>query len=256
MSRVRYYKSFSDDFEETQNQDFELPRDYKWIRKDFFSKALSALIYCVALAFSSIYCKLFLHIKIKGRKKLKNANGGFFIYCNHTQPLGDVFIPALCAFPRRIYTVVSTANYGIPIIGKILPFLGALPIGNSLSGMKQFNCAVKQRIEEGHPVAIFPEAHVWKYYTQIRPFSETAFKFPTVNNCAAFSATAVYKASRLFKRPVAEIYIDGPFYGEGDTARQKSADLHLKIRNAMCGRSRESNFEYIKYIRSDTEVNK
>ena len=144
--KIRYYNEFTDDFEETANQNFELKSDYKWVRTDFLSKFLSALIYSIAILFSSIYCPLFLHMRIKGRKNLKGIKGGFFIYGNHTQPFGDVFIPALTVFPRRIYTVVSPANYGIPVIGKILPYLGALPIVDSIKGFKELSKAMETRL--------------------------------------------------------------------------------------------------------------
>lgn len=77
-SEIRYYGSFTDDFNTTADQDFKLPEDYRWVRGDIVSRALSALIYALAIVFSYIYCKLFLHMKITGRKNLKGVKGGFF----------------------------------------------------------------------------------------------------------------------------------------------------------------------------------
>lgn len=244
---VRYYGSFTDDFTKSANQDFKLPDGYKWVRTDFISKFLSVVIYSLAVIFSTVYCGLLLHIRVKGRKKLGAVKGGFFIYGNHTQPVGDVFIPALCVLPKRIYTVVSTANYGIPVIGKILPFLGALPIVDSLYGIKELNKAMAFRIENGHPIVIYPEAHVWEYYTEIRPFSDTSFKFPVKLNKPAFAMTVTYRKSKFFKRPVMEVFLDGPFYPEGDTPKEKAKNLHSKVYEAMKERSHNSNMEYIQY---------
>lgn len=247
MKEVRYYSSFSDDFEESANQNYELPEDYKWVRTDIISKLLSGLIYGLAVIFGGAYCRFFLHMKIRGRKNLKGVKGGFFIYGNHTQPVGDVFIPALCVLPRRIYTVVSTANYGIPFIGKILPFLGALPIVNSLYGVKELNKAMEQRIEKGHPIVIYPEAHVWEYYTDIRPFPHTSFKFPAKLDKPTFAMTVTYKKSRLFKKPIMEVFLDGPFYPQGSTVKDKTCYLHRKVYSAMLERSKNSNCSYIEY---------
>ncbi len=247
MKEIRYYSSFTDDFEQSANQNFKLPSNYKWVRTDLISKFLSVLIYTLAVIFSSIYCKFFLHMKIKGRKNLKNVRGGFFIYGNHTQPVGDVFIPALCVLPKRIYTVVSTANYGIPVIGKILTFLGALPIVDSLHGMKELTKAMEYRLKKGNPIVIYPEAHVWKYYTDIRPFPDTSFKFPVKLNKPAFAMTVTYKKSRLFKKPVMEVFFDGPFYANGDTAKEKAANLHTLVLTTMKKRSQNSNYNYIEY---------
>lgn len=245
--QTRYYKSFADDFNTTPNQDFKLPEDYKWVRSDIISRALSALIYALAVIFSYVYCKLFLHMKIRGRKNLKGVKNGFFIYGNHTQPVGDVFIPAHAVFPKRIYTVVSPANYAIPVIGKILPFLGALPVVDTLYGIKELTKAIDYRLKNGNPIVIYPEAHVWEYYTGIRPFPLTSFKIAAKFGAPAFAMTVTYKKSRLFKRPITEIFLDGPFYPKGETEKEKAASLHGSVYAAMKERSKNSNFSFIKY---------
>lgn len=238
--RVRYYESFADDFEVSKNQDFALPNDYKWVRNDVFSRFLSTVVYTLALIFSSVYCYFFLHMRVRGREKLKDVKGGFFIYGNHTQPVGDVFIPALAVFPKRIYTIVSPANYGIPIIGKILPYLGALPTADTISGLRKLKNAIEYRLEKGNPIVIYPEAHVWEYYTKIRPFPDTSFSFPVKSGVPAFAMTVTYKKSKFFKKPLMEVYIDGPFFGE-------KVDLHREVFSAMQKRSSQSNFDYIEY---------
>ena len=247
MKKVRYYSSFTDDFEESANQGFELPQDYKWVRTDALSKLLSGLIYGSAVILGGAYCKFFLHMKIRGRKNLKGVKGDFFIFGNHTQPVGDVFIPALCVLPKRIYTVVSTANYGIPIIGKILPFLGALPVVSSLHGIKELNRAIEQRLEKGHPIVIYPEAHVWEYYTDIRPFPDTSFRFPARLDKPSFAMTVTYRKAKLFKRPIMEVFLDGPFYPQGNTPKEKAMNLHDQIYSVMRERSKNSDFAYIEY---------
>lgn len=251
MKEVRYYEAFTDDFEQSAKQDYKLPENYKWVRTDILSKFLSGLIYGLAVIFGGAYCKFVLHMKVKGRKNLKGMKGDFFIYGNHTQPVGDVFIPALCVLPKRIYTVVSTANYGIPVIGKILPYLGALPIVDSLRGFKELNKAIEARLKKNHPVVIYPESHVWEYYTDIRPFPETSFKFPVKFDKPVFAMTVTYRKDRLIKRPIMEVWLDGPFYAEGDNAKEKSADLHHKVYCAMRERSKNSNYSYIEYRKKE-----
>lgn len=247
--RIRYYDSFEDDFEQSAQQELKLPEDYRRIRSDARSRLASALVYGVALVFGSVYCRLCLHVRIHGRRKLKKVDGGYFIYGNHTQPLGDVFTPALCAFPRRIYTVVSPANYGIPVIGKILPYLGALPTADTLEGMRDLKAAVEARINGAHPVVIYPEAHVWEYYSGIRPFSDTPFHFPARLGCASFAMTVVYKRARLHRRPTAHVYIDGPFFPLGESTRARASSLREQVRSAMKMRAALSDISYIEYRR-------
>lgn len=249
MKETRYYEDFSKDFSKSRNQDYKLDDNYKIINDSFFFKFLSFIVYTLAIIISYFYCKFGLHMKIVGKKKLKEAkNCGYFLFGNHTQPVGDVFIPAHCALPKRIYTIASQANYGIPVIGKLLPYLGALPTGNDYKSIKSLNTAIVKRIEQKKCVVIFPEAHVWEYCTQIRPFSSASFKFPVKTDSLSFSFTTTYTKSKLFKKPKMTIFIDGPFKGKGATARDKATDLQEKITNSMQTMSLKSTYSYIEYV--------
>lgn len=245
---TRYYRSFDEDFAQTKNQDCKVPDDYVWVRRDLPFRFLSALIYGIALVFSNIYCRLFLHVKFKGAQKLRSERDtGCYIYGNHTMPVGDVFNPALAAFPKRIYTVVSPANLGIPVIGKLLPYLGALPISDTLHGMRQLNTAIECRLEEKKCVVIYPEAHMWEYCAFIRPFSQTAFKYPVKFPKPAYCMTATFRKRRFGRKPAVTIYIDGPFYAEGANAKEKAQNLCERIHSQMELRAQESDCEYIRY---------
>lgn len=248
--KTRYYNTFSDDFTLSANQDKSLPKNYKWVRGDLFSKILSAVIYAIAVIFSAIWCKLHFRLKIIKSKEVKKIRGGCFIYANHTQPIGDVFIPALCAFPKRIYTLVSTANYGIPIIGKILPYLGALPIVNTVGGLKELNRAVEFRVQNGNALVIFPEAHVWQYFTRIRDYDATSFKYPAKLDKPVLSLTVTYKKTRFRRLPKMYAYLDGPFIPEGNNIANKAEYLRNAVLNNMKRRSEESDCEYIKYVKN------
>ena len=99
--KERHFESFDTDFYKNSFE-YKLPADYKWINTDTFSRILSAVIYGAALIFSNVYCRFVLHVRIKGAKKIRREKSGFFFYGNHTQPVGDVFTPALICFPKRI----------------------------------------------------------------------------------------------------------------------------------------------------------
>lgn len=245
--RVRYYDSFTDDFEQSHCQDYELPQDYEWIKKGAPARVLSALTYTAAFLFSSVYCRVVLRMHVKNKRVLRDVKGGFFLYANHTQPLGDVFMPGLAVLPRRVYTVVSTANYGIPVIGKLLPYLGALPVEHSMRGVRELRRAIEARSARGNGVVIFPEAHVWEYYTKIRPFPRDSFYFPARSELPSFALTATYKKTRGRRRPRMDLYIDGPFYPEGASVRARANDLHDKVYAIMRARSAESDCDYIAY---------
>lgn len=252
---VRYYHSYTDDFSETKNQTYTLPEDYEWAREDLLSRFLAALSYAVAWLFSTVYCRLFLHVRFKNRDILKDTKKtGAFLYGNHTQPIGDVFNPALACLPNRIYTLASPANLGIPVLGKVLPYLGALPIPDSISGMRKLTKAIEHRLEQKRCIIVYPEAHVWEYYTGIRPFSNTSFKYPVKYNAPAFAMTTTYQKRKFSRRPTMTIYFDGPFYPDKNLpAAQQAAQLRDTVYKCMKDRSRHSNCEHIRYIEATEE---
>ncbi len=248
MKTFQLYESFDDDFYD-DGCEHRLPDGYKFVRNSFFARIASAVSYALAVIFGFLYCKLFLGLKIEGAEKLRQHRGAFFLYGNHTQPVGDVVIPALACFPKRIYTVVSPANLDLPVIGRILPFLGALPTDGTLRGTKELAKAVKTRTDEGHPIVIYPEAHVWPYYTKIRPFGNASFSFPMRHGLPSFSMTSTYRKRKFGKRPRLVLVIDGPFYSEAD--RQTAPEqLRRAVTDSMNKAAVNSDCEYITYIKN------
>ena len=244
--RVKYYESFSDDFFQINNK-YTLEKSYKYIRNDPITKILSALIYFIAFIISSVYCRLFLHVNFVGANKLRKQKGSFFIYGNHTQPIGDVFDPALACFPKRIYTIVSVANMNLPIIGRLLHYLGALPLPTDISDMRRFTSALKTRTSEGYPIVIYPEGHLWEYHTEIRPFMDASFRYPVNLGLATFSMTTTYQRKKYLKKPKITIYVDGPFYPKGENKREMTLNLCEQIRSTMVERAKLNTYEYVIY---------
>ena len=247
--KVYYYKSYDDDLVKSKNQDYKLKENYKWIHDNIFYGLCSNILYFIAYIFGVFYCRFFLHVKIKNRKILKKyKKQGYFLYGNHTQPMGDVFIPAVVRKSKRIYVIVSQANLGVAGIGPLLPMIGALPIPNSIKDMKKLKQAINKRIEQKKCVVIYPEAHVWPYYTEIRPFNKTAFKFPVECNVPSFCMTTTYYKRKIGKRPGIMVYIDGPFIPDDKLSKKENEEkLRQEIDNCMKDRSKNSTYQYIKY---------
>lgn len=248
-----YYEDYSDDFVESARQDETLPEDYRWIHKSIFYRLISAVLYGAALLFALIYGKFVLHIHVENRKALKRAGKtGCFLYGNHTQPMGDVFGPALYCFPRRMSAIASSSNLGIPVIGKLLPMLGGLFIPDSMGQMKSFMEAIRYHVEKKRCIVIYPEAHVWPWCTFIRPFQATAFRFPVLYHVPAFCMTTTYQQRKHGRKPKIVVYIDGPFLAEsGKNNREQQMDLHDRIYACMESRSQMSTCEYIRYQKKE-----
>lgn len=247
--QIHYYRSFTDDFIESKNQEYRLPENYSWIRESFLYRIVSVLVYMLGVIFAFFYCRFVLHVKIKNKTVFRQCGDtGFFLYGNHTQPLGDAFLPIRVLLPKRAYAVVSPANLGIPVLGIMLPALGALPLPESFQGMKKLNEAIRQRIEEGSCVLLYPEAHVWPWYTGIRPFPSVSFGFPVNQGVPSFSMTTTYQKRKHGKRPGITVYVDGPFYPDNSLpGKEQKNKLRDEIYRSMVLRSKKSTCQYILY---------
>lgn len=248
--KIYYYKSYTDDFVESKNQNYKLKENYKWVHNNICYRICSSILYIFAYIISFFYCKFVLHVKIKNKKILKKyKKQGYFLYGNHTQAVGDVFIPAHVSSGKRIYVVVSQANLGVAGIGPLLPMLGAIPISDSIKDTKKVRDAVITRINQKKCVVIYPEAHVWPYYTKIRPFPKTSFKFPVYCDSPSFVMTTTYYKRKFGKKPGIMVYVDGPFIPDNNISKKdREGKLCQEIYQCMQKRSENSTYEYIKYI--------
>lgn len=247
MKKIYYYTSYEDDLVKSNNQDINLKNNFKWVHKNILYKFLSYLIYYIFLIFSFLYTKFILRISIKNKNLLKHKKN-YYLYGNHTQTMGDAFSPAIVTFPHRPFIIVNKANLGIPILGRILPMLGAIVIPEKLHDFKFFKEALSFYGNK-HPIIIYPEAHVWPYYTKIRPFKATSFSLAIDNNAEVYSMTTTYQKTKYRKRPKIVIYIDGPFTVDKSLTKKEQAKfLAHNVYETMNKRSKLSNIEYIKYI--------
>lgn len=249
QNRTVYYKSYKDDFIESKNQLYELPENYVWNHTNLFYRISSCLLYKIATIFDYFYCKFVLRIKVKNSKILKKyRKTGYFLFGNHTQPIGDAFIPAYVCGGKRVGVVVSPANLGIPVLGKLLPMLGALPVPKTRKGLMKFKETIGVKVRAGNCIVIYPEAHVWEYYTKIRPFSADSFRFPVENDMPTFCMTTTYKKSAKRDKPDITIYIDGPFFSDKSYSfKGQQQELRDMVYETMVNRSYNSTYEYIHY---------
>lgn len=219
---MQYFTKYDEDLVETANQEYQLKDDFKWIRNDWQFNFLSVVVSAGAKTFGYGFNKLVLKQKFANLDVLKPYRGQeYFIYTNHTQPVGDVFLPMLAGGVRKYYVVCARSNLGMPIIGPLLPYGGAMPIPSDIHKLPQLIKAVSYHINRGDFVTDYPEAHVWSYYTGIRPFSEATFHFPITTNASSFVMTNTYQKSKWDKRPQMITYFDGPFYPDQLLSRKE-----------------------------------
>ncbi len=255
--RVFYYASEEDDPIKTDEQEkkveVRLPEGYEFIPKNPFVKLYSAVLFRIFKLFGQYYERGYWQAKFYGREKLKRARGkGYVIYANHTNPFHDVFGPALAA-DRRIFTIISPVNLKIPGIGKVLPYIGGLPLGKTTEEKKAFNEAADERLKQKKVLVIYPEAHVWPYATKVRKFpaGDRSFKYAVRNNLPIFTMTTTYHKRKDKKRgdlPRMDVYIDGPFWPDAALSEDENrAKLAKEAYDSMVKYSKKSSYEYFQY---------
>lgn len=249
--KVIYYKDeLNDDFATAKIVPRVIDENYKYMR----SKLWDCISFCMQNAISMpikiLYSKIKFRIKYVGKEKIKPyKKQAYFVYANHTQIFADTFIPSLPIYPKRNFFIVNPENVSMKFLGNIVQLLGALPIPSNKKGMKNFLEAIEKHIEKKHSITIYPEAHIWPYYTKIRPFKSISFKYPIELDTPTFCMTDTYQSYGKKNDKIKIVtYIDGPFFPNKDLPKnEQKQDLRDQVYNQMVERSKNSNIEHIEY---------
>ncbi len=250
--KIIYYENITDDFTDNENIKTKVIDDnYKYIHKNIFWKFLSFITYrCIMIPIAWLYMKIKFDFKIENKSVLKDAkNKGAFLYINHTQTIGDAFIPNVISFPMKVCVIVHPNNISMKFFGKISELSNGLPLPSTSGAAKNFMNAITKCIEEKNIVAIYPEAHVWEYYTKIRNYKEESFRYPAKTGAPTYAVTTTYR-KRKNKNPRIVAYVDGPFYADNNKSySEQKIELRNKVFDAMNERAKTNDIEYIRYVK-------
>lgn len=252
--KTYYYTKLTDDVVQSQQQDYQLPDNYQILPNGRFNQSWNWFARKLAAGFGWVYSRLFMRVTVVGKEKLTAVGGqGYFVYANHTQPLGDVFTPLTIFPPEKFYAIANQANWGIPFIGKALVRYGGLPVGKNLRQSVKLVKAIKQVvIKQQGVVMVYPEAHVWPYYTKIRPFPVTSFHFPAELKAPVFTLTTTYRQPTFGKRPRTVMYLDGPYYPDETLAlKQAQEKLHQEVQQVLIKRAATSDYQFCHYMQKE-----
>ena len=252
---IYYTDELNEEFSTAKITPRIIDENYTYIHKNPIWNLCSFLLQnVISVPIKILYSKIKFRIKYVGKEKLKTyKKEGYFIYGNHTQAFADTFIPSNPIYPKRNFFIVNPENVSMKFLGNIVQMLGAIPIPSNKQAMKNFLEAINQKIEKGYAITIYPEAHIWPYYTKIRPFKTVSFKYPVQLETPAFCMTNTYQSYGKNNDKVKMVtYIDGPFFpDEGLSVKEKQQNLRDKIYNCMVERSKNSNIEHIKYVKKN-----
>lgn len=255
--RIIYYSDeLNDEFSVTPLQDRYIDENYVYIQKSFIKRLTHLFWYrAVAMPLAYLYTRTTFAHEIRNAEVMEPYKDvGYFLYGNHTQDIADALIPNMIDKGRDKYVVVNPANLNVKPIGPILPSLGALPLPGNLKANRNFTDAISKRIGEGAGIVIYPEAHIWPYYTHIRPFKDTSFEYPIRMSAPTFCFTNTYHKKKHGREPKIITYVDGPFFAdEGLPPRERRKDLRDRVYEKMKERAALSTFKVIEYIKKENE---
>ncbi len=252
---IYYEDEHNDEFSVAKITPKKIDGSYRYDRNSFFKKLTRFFWYRVVFTpIAWCYAKLVFHHKTVGKECLKPyKKQGYFLYGNHTQDIGDAFLPNAMDVGKTHDFIVHPNNVSMPFLGRLTPALGALPLPDDLQAYRHFSCEIETRIQKGHAVVIYPEAHIWPFYTKIRPFPDTSFQYPIKLGTPAFCFTNTYQKRKHSKKPRIVTYVDGPFFPDPALSlRQQRADLRNRIHTQMCRRAEASDVFWITYLKKET----
>lgn len=256
--RTFYYKDETkDDFQNTKTSlNVTVDENYVYLPKHLWFKAFSAILYYViAIPLLKIFAFFLQTARVRGRKNLKSLKKtGYFMYANHTHFTDAWLGPVHVAPFRRVYIIANKDAIQIPVVDKLVKALGCLPVADTVRGLKNLGDAVQKVVDKRGVVAIFPEAHIWYYYTGLRPFPITSFKFAAAAGKPAVPVATVYKKRKFlgkYLRPRSYIYIGEPIFPDPELSvrdnavmmRDKTVDF-IKTQLETRG-----SYDYYKYIK-------
>lgn len=257
MKKTVYYSDeLHEDFAATQGiHAEEIPEDYPYVRRSVLWRVVTFLVFRVIVTpLVFLFCKLLYGVRIRGKSHLRGLKQGYFLYANHTQHACDAFIPSLVSFPRKSYIVTAADAVSLPGLRHIVQMLGAIPLPpQTARGFANFSDALKTRVGQGSAVCIYPEAHIWPYYTRIRPFGTGSFAYPIRCGVPAVPYTVTYRERRIFKRlhPLITVYVGEPIFPDPDAPeraeRRRLRDAVYRFMTETAASVKQP--EYIRYVK-------
>lgn len=260
--KVVYYDDpVHDDFAGTNIETKVVDESFPYRHGRFFTAVSHVLYYAIALPLVWLMHRVVLGVRFVNRKNRRLVKGPCYVYGNHTS-FFDSYTPSLLSFPRRADMLAGPDAFSIPGLRSVVQMLGAIAIPNRVSGMRPFFRAQEAAFRAGRDVTIFPEAHIWPYYTGVRPFPATSFSYPIRLNAPVFAFFTAYSEPEgidkvLRRKATVRIYVSEPIYPDPNLPRKEAQqDLRDRVYAFMEEMSRtHSTNSVIEYVRRDPSAN-
>lgn len=195
-------------------RDVVLDENYPYLQKGFRWKVQRATAWVLYTFILSWLVRLTHGLRVCDKKKLrkhqKEFKNGAITICNHVFEW-DTICLSIAMGNRKFYFPAWAGNLVGPN-GPLIRMAGGIPIPESIKAMKVFKAAMEEVFETNTWVHYFPEAAMWYFYPDIRPFKKSAFQQAVKYNRPiipmAYSFRPRKGITKLFtKNPCADLHI-------------------------------------------------
>ncbi len=249
---IYYHDPLRDDFAGTHLKARPLGENFPYIHPSRVWRAASGLAWAALLPAVWLGNHVWFGVRVRNRRAPRGLKTGVFLYGNHTQAFPNATMPTLLAFPRRAYVLASPDALSIPLISRLVQMLGAMPVPDTLAGHRPFLRALETRAAEGALIAVYPEAHIWPYYTGVRPFSDASFAYPVRFGCPVVACAVTYRRRLLpFLPPALTLTLSDPILPNPDAAPgEERRRLRDQVYRFLCQQAERNQVRYYDYVQA------
>lgn len=180
-----------------------LNKDFPYYRNDFWYNLGRVIIEFILIVVGVPYFYLRYGLIVNGKKNRKllkkQIKKGAITICNH---IFDEDYPAIrCAMAPTMGYVSMWKNNHLRRMGYIIRFSGSIPVPtNDASATISMMRGVDRCLQDGNWLHIYPEASMFYFYHEIRPFVDGTFLFSARNNKPIFPMAFSYRPAKgLYK---------------------------------------------------------
>ena len=145
----------------------------------------------------------------------------------------------------------------MPIVRGLAKALGYLPVPlkGDVKNLTALGEACKWYVvDKKQYVLIYPEAHIWPYYTKVRNFKSGSFNYPASSGAPVVPIVTTWRKPKIGKKPKQTVLIGSPIFPKEELGVLDNKNyLYEECLNAMKRMSESvEQFEYIKYIKKES----
>lgn len=175
--------------------------------------------------------------QIVGEENIRDIKGGAIITSNHFNPLDNLIIQKLAkeVCKKRLYIIGQETNLAMTgMIGFFMNYSDIIPISNQISYMKkEFPEVIKEKLQKGNLILIYPEQEMWFNYKKPRPLKEGAYYFAAKNNvpiisCFVEMVETDKKDTEEFNKVNYILHILKPIYPNANKTVKENSEIMME----------------------------